>query len=233
MGIDFSFLNTINWQDPTLVAIGRLLFAALAGAIIGGEREKHGQPAGLRTHMILAVGATLGSILSINMAGGQFDPTRISAQIVSGIGFLGAGAIFHYGTGGSNAVKGVTTAASLWTMAIIGIAIGAGYLWIASAAALVILITLTAINEIENRYIHSYQIKTVEVSVSDNEKVSEAIHRILSNQSEKIVTINYKKQISDQRLHISAVLKLSHDANIEEIIHQLSEIKGMRTIEVR
>ena len=106
-----------------------LLAAAGLGSLIGLEREIHGQPAGLRTHMILAVGASLAAILSISYS--QFlsspnlpsDPGRIVAQVVSGVGFLGAGAILRFGV----SVKGLTTASSLWTTAIIGIACGSGY----------------------------------------------------------------------------------------------------------
>ena len=106
-----------------------ILIAAALGSLIGLEREIHGQPAGLRTHMILAVGASLAAILSISYS--QFlsnpdlpsDPGRIVAQVVSGVGFLGAGAIMKMGV----TVKGLTTASSLWTTAIVGIAAGSQY----------------------------------------------------------------------------------------------------------
>ena len=103
----------------------RLGLAALLGMIVGFERERQNQPAGLRTHAILAIGSCLAMTVSINLAV-QFvpyvpngDPARLAAQVISGIGFLGAGAILRYGTN----VKGLTTATSLWTVAIVGLAV--------------------------------------------------------------------------------------------------------------
>ena len=111
-----------------MLEVNGILCAGLFGSLVGLERELHGQPAGLRTHMILAVGAALAAILSISYS--QFlsnpemmsDPGRIVAQVVSGVGFLGAGAILRFGV----TIKGLTTASSLWTTAIIGIAAGSG-----------------------------------------------------------------------------------------------------------
>ncbi len=107
----------------------RLAIASVLGMIVGFERERQNQPAGLRTHTILAIGSCLAMTISINLAM-QFtplvpngDPARLAAQVVSGIGFLGAGAILRYGT----SVKGLTTATSLWTTAMVGLAIGAGH----------------------------------------------------------------------------------------------------------
>ena len=130
----------------------RLLLAAGLGALIGYERERHGQSAGLRTHMILAVGAALAMTLSINLASGSgSDPARIAAQVVSGIGFLGAGAILRYGT----SIRGLTTATSLWTLAIVGLAVGAGQYLVGAAAAVFLLIILSLLDLIEKHFIHS------------------------------------------------------------------------------
>src|SRR5260221_10585244 len=105
----------------------RLLVAAGLGLAIGFEREIHGHPAGLRTHMLVALGSALFTVLSINgfrdqAPGVAVDPTRIAAQIVSGIGFLGAGAILKDGI----VIRGLTTAASLWATSAVGMAAGGG-----------------------------------------------------------------------------------------------------------
>src|SRR5688500_15602544 len=89
--------------------IGTLLLAALCGALIGFERERQDRPAGLRTHILVCMGSALITLVSRDLAGARYDPGRIAAQIVSGIGFLGAGTILRQG----NAVRGLTTAASL------------------------------------------------------------------------------------------------------------------------
>lgn len=130
----------------------RLLVAAGLGLAIGFEREIHGHPAGLRTHMLVALGSGLFTVLSIHGFGGEgggapVDPTRIAAQIVSGIGFLGAGAILKDGI----VIRGLTTAASLWATAAVGMAAGAGEWTISIVATIVILVSLWPINALAER----------------------------------------------------------------------------------
>ena len=130
----------------------RLLVAAGLGLVIGFEREIHGHPAGLRTHMLVAMGSGLFTVLSIHGFGGEgggapVDPTRIAAQIVSGIGFLGAGAILKDGI----VIRGLTTAASLWATAAVGMAAGAGEWTISVVATVIILISLWPINALAER----------------------------------------------------------------------------------
>jgi putative Mg2+ transporter-C (MgtC) family protein len=141
------------------VAIRLLLTAALCG-VIGFEREIRDQSAGFRTHILLGLGAALFTLVSAYgftpfteaalQSGGrgiQFDPTRIAAQIVTGIGFLGAGAIIRQGTD----IRGLTTAASLWAAAAIGMAVGAGYYFGAVATTVVVIVALYALRELRNR----------------------------------------------------------------------------------
>jgi putative Mg2+ transporter-C (MgtC) family protein len=132
--------NDTAFQFDILV---RLLAAALLGAGLGLEREVHGHPAGMRTHMLVALGSAIFTVLSIygfpqtpGMA--ATDPSRISAQIVTGIGFLGAGAIIKYGTN----IRGLTTAASLWVVASLGLAAGAGAYFVAGAGTLIAVLAL-------------------------------------------------------------------------------------------
>ena len=130
----------------------RLLVAAGLGLVIGFEREIHGHPAGLRTHMLVALGSGLFTVLSIHGFGQEagsapVDPTRIAAQIVSGIGFLGAGAILKEGI----VIRGLTTAASLWATAAVGMAAGAGEWTISVVATVVILVSLWPINALAER----------------------------------------------------------------------------------
>jgi putative Mg2+ transporter-C (MgtC) family protein len=105
-------------QDLELLL--RLLLAAVLGGAIGAERELNDQPAGLRTHMLLTIGACLFTLISAYGFGRGSDPSRLAAQIVTGIGFLGGGAIVRHGL----TVKGVTTAASIWATASVGVATG-------------------------------------------------------------------------------------------------------------
>jgi putative Mg2+ transporter-C (MgtC) family protein len=130
----------------------RLIIAAALGMLVGAEREIHGHPAGIRTHMLVALGSGLFTVLSIHgfgqeIPGASIDPTRIAAQIVSGIGFLGAGAILKDGV----VIRGLTTAASLWATAAVGMAAGAGEYVIAGVSAAVILVSLWPINALAER----------------------------------------------------------------------------------
>ena len=117
----------------------RLLLAAALGAIIGYQRERAGKPAGLRTHTLICVGAALFTIASLYGFGAMADPARIAAGIVAGIGFLGAGAIIRREEG---IVAGLTTAATIWVVASIGLAAGAGLYLISAVTTAVILIVL-------------------------------------------------------------------------------------------
>lgn len=119
----------------------------MLGAAIGFEREMHRQPAGFRTHSLVALGSALFTIISAyGFAGSLVDPTRIAAQIVSGIGFIGAGTILqHRGN-----IRGLTTAASLWAVAAIGMAAGAGLLALALIGTLLILVVLSLLDNVED-----------------------------------------------------------------------------------
>ncbi|HET7677474.1 MAG TPA: MgtC/SapB family protein [Candidatus Limnocylindrales bacterium] len=133
----------------------RLLVASVLGAAIGFERELHAHPAGMRTHLLVSLGSAIFTVLSIHGfggflapgEGGTIDPTRIAAQIVSGIGFLGAGAIIHYGT----SVKGLTTAASLWATAAIGLAVGAQEYAVGVVGTAIVLFSLGPLNRLAAR----------------------------------------------------------------------------------
>ena len=116
----------------------RLLIAAVLGALVGYERERAGKPAGVRTHGMVCLGAALFAVVSTYGFGGVGDPARVAAQIVTGIGFLGAGAILHQRSG----VQGLTTAASLWVTAALGLAVGVGMLLMSLATAVLVFLLL-------------------------------------------------------------------------------------------
>jgi len=126
-------------MPPELEMVLRLLLATALGAIIGYQRERAGKVAGLRTIVLICVGAALFTITSIYAFGAEADPSRVAAGIVTGVGFLGAGAIIRRGEG---LVAGMTTAATIWAVAGVGIAAGAGFYLIAAVAAAIILIIL-------------------------------------------------------------------------------------------
>jgi putative Mg2+ transporter-C (MgtC) family protein len=129
--------------------VWRLILAAAFGALLGLEREYRRKPAGLRTNILIAVGSALFTILSMVMTtNGAGDPSRVAGQIVTGIGFLGGGAIMRY----RDTVHGMTTAATIWVNAAIGVAAGAGQLAIASFATALTLAVLIVLPPLENYF---------------------------------------------------------------------------------
>ena len=153
---------TIEWNF-----ILRLLVAGLLGGAIGFEREFRAKEAGVRTHFIVALGSALFVIISQYAFTGQFDHARVAAQVVSGIGFIGAGVIIFQ----KNVVRGITTAAGLWVAAAIGLASGAGMYAIAIAAMLFTIICLEAMHFITSKY--SERIITVSLSPVTSERLLE------------------------------------------------------------
>jgi putative Mg2+ transporter-C (MgtC) family protein len=145
-------VTTIGWPEVLL----RLFVAAALGGAIGLERELRERQAGLRTHLVVSVGSALFTLVSaygFHSFDGKVDPTRIAAQIVSGIGFLGAGAIIRQGL----SVRGLTTAASLWLVAAIGMAAGAGYWEGALIATFGALLTLGPLRVVSFRFLSRYR----------------------------------------------------------------------------
>jgi putative Mg2+ transporter-C (MgtC) family protein len=150
----------------TLTVVLRLLVSFALGGVIGLERESHGRPAGFRTHILVATGSCLVTLVSIYSAtsatrglDGVVDPTRIAANIITGIGFLGAGTILRDGM----TVRGLTTAASLWVVAGIGLAVGFGFYMGAVLVAILVTLALVYLDRVEVRYLVSkgHQINVV------------------------------------------------------------------------
>ena len=123
----------------------QLCLATLFGGAIGLERELGGKPAGLRTNILICLGSVLYTKLSVTMAAGNADPTRIAAQIVTGVGFIGAGTILH----ARGAVVGLTSAATIWVVAAIGVALGAQFYWEAAGTTLLVLVVLQGLGRVE------------------------------------------------------------------------------------
>src|SRR5213078_4414750 len=123
----------------------QLSLATLFGGAIGLERELGGKPAGLRTNILICIGSVLYTKLSVTMASGNSDPTRVAAQIVTGVGFIGAGTILH----ARGAVVGLTSAATIWVVAAIGVALGAAFYWEAAGTTLLVLVVLQGLGRVE------------------------------------------------------------------------------------
>ena len=210
-----------------------LLVAAGLGSLVGLEREIHGQPAGLRTHMILAVGAALAAILSI--AYSQFisnpelpsDPGRIVAQVVSGVGFLGAGAILRFGV----TVKGLTTASSLWTTAIIGIASGSGYYHLAAFTAAIVFVILTIINKLETFFLPNYKTHTLKVTLKDRPGIVNQIKETLTDNKVKLISLN--ASMPDKfSLKLSMIIRKPRELGMDRVINLMNSLDEVDSMEI-
>jgi len=205
--------------------------AAALGSLIGLEREIHGQPAGLRTHMILAVGASLAAILSISYS--QFlshpslpsDPGRIVAQVVSGVGFLGAGAIMKMGV----TVKGLTTASSLWTTAIVGIACGSQYYNIAIFTALLVLMILTVINYLEELLLTTYKTHTLKVTMKDRPGIVNETREMLREFKVKVVSLNASMP-NKSTLKLEMIIRKPSDLGMDKVINIINSMDEAQTM---
>jgi putative Mg2+ transporter-C (MgtC) family protein len=159
-------------------SLARLLLAAILGGAIGLERELRHRPAGLRTNMFICFGAAMFTILSSGLAGVPSDAARIAAQIIPGIGFIGAGSILH----NRGLTTGLTTAATLFVVASVGMAAGGGLYVTAVFATMVVLIALFALGHAE----HNFNLKTLlvcyEVTGGSVEQITQEVNRILERQ---------------------------------------------------
>ncbi len=207
----------------------RLLLAAGLGALIGFERETHGQAAGLRTHMILAVGATLAMTLSINLASGSGgDPARLAAQVVSGIGFLGAGAILRYGA----SIRGLTTATSLWTLAIVGLAVGAGQYLVGAATTVFLLIILSLLDLVEKFVVRARVQIPLMINGKDDLLRIDELRALLKKHHIEMSNLYVNKNIKKQSVTLRVMVTYSGKMPIQPLLDDLSALPGVHTFQL-
>ncbi|MHC4873675.1 MAG: MgtC/SapB family protein [Planctomycetota bacterium] len=198
----------------------RLLLAAFLGGLVGLERDVHGRAAGLRTHLLVGLGSCLFMILSKIVAEsgtGVTDPGRIAAQIVTGIGFLGAGAIMKEGF----TVRGLTTAACFWVVAAIGMASGAGEYLLALATSLIALISLSFLHNIDKVYRRdSYRTLSVNVSTkTDTDKIIDIIKR----KHISILFVDIENDYAEDVKTVTLSLRLFHRGTTDKLSHDIIE----------
>ncbi|MBV6459673.1 MAG: hypothetical protein HONBIEJF_02824 [Fimbriimonadaceae bacterium] len=205
---DWAVFWSISW---------RLTLAMVLAAAIGLEREISGRPAGLRTHMLIMLGVLCFCETGKALGG---DPGRVASQVVTGIGFLGAGTILRLGP----EVKGLTTAASIWATAAIGMAISAGgpYLLVGTFATVVTVFVLFFLNRIEVRFFPNVHGRTLIVEVEGEAQVGQVINALASRQ---IVIRELERTASDNG--VAMQFRLSGD--IADLPKQLAEIEGVRS----
>jgi len=171
---------------PVDVLMKMVVASVLAGAV-GWQRELRDRPAGLRTHVLVCVGATVYTLSSLSLEAPNADPGRIAAQVATGMGFLGAGTIIRYGT----TVRGLTTAASLWAVAAIGITVGIGgrEFWVAVLGTLTVLLTLTALRKAEQRMLTRGRYGEFTLRMRGTATGAQAVEKMLVERGAELRTI--------------------------------------------
>jgi putative Mg2+ transporter-C (MgtC) family protein len=214
-----------------LELISRLVLAAVLGSVIGYERERLSWAAGLRTHMLVCVGSALIMIVSAYGFAAVLgehvilDPSRMAAQVVSGIGFLGAGSILLRG----EIVRGLTTAASLWSVAAVGLAVGGGMYTASIAATIIILIILAGIKPLERRFITAKQRRQLTMLVERGTLTFHSLHDELGTASPRVK--QFVMQQSDDANECDEVIITLHrvsNAEYESICARLRRLQGVR-----
>jgi putative Mg2+ transporter-C (MgtC) family protein len=213
----------------------RLVSAALLGSIIGLERERILWAAGIRTHMLVCVGSCLIMIVSqygfanvLTEKNVVLDPSRIAAQVVSGIGFLGAGSILARG----EIVKGLTTAASIWTVAAIGLAVGGGLYLAAGSSTIIILIILAGIKPLEEAYRSRNQSCQLKIEVESGFLSPESLRATLNlrvSQVKRFIVENRGNQGSDDLL---VLLNKVSSQDIAGFSRKLNELDGVKSVTI-
>ncbi|SAK68541.1 MgtC/SapB transporter [Caballeronia hypogeia] len=215
--------------------VSRLVMAAALGSVIGFERERLSWAAGLRTHMLVCVGSAL--IMIVSAYGFEdalkadhvvLDPSRVAAQVVSGIGFLGAGSILLRG----EIVRGLTTAASLWSVAAIGLAVGGGLYTASIAATAIILLILAGIKPLERRFISVKQRRQLTMLVERGSLSFHALHEALGPGSVRVKQFVVQQSddspdLDEVRVELSRASTLEYQA-ICERLRQLDVVREFR-----
>jgi putative Mg2+ transporter-C (MgtC) family protein len=156
------------------------------------------------------------------------DPGRIAAQIVSGIGFLGAGAIIREGF----TVKGLTTATSLWTMAVVGMTVGLGYYLTSVVVTILILGVLTVLNSIEKRYIHPHLEIAITLKADDRKGLIDDVKKVLMGEGRRIISLGIRRNLEDRNLAIEADIDVTEGDPTESLVDELSAIKGVHSFKI-
>ena len=210
----------------TANTLARLAISCLLGGAIGLERDMHGRAAGLRTNMLVSLGSALFMIISETVAvlysgngtgqtGLRVDPSRIAAQIITGIGFLGAGAIIKEGIN----VRGLTTSACLWLSAGIGMACGAGLFELAVVVTLIGLFTLVVLNRLERLYPRdSY--RTLEIVVPNRTDLPSVIDTI-KRENLKILHLDYERDFQKDQMMVVFNIRLFHRGVPDKLSHKI------------
>lgn len=238
-------LDNLAWlqEHKDIMMVVRLVLAAILGGIVGIERGSGDRPAGFRTHILVCVGSALFMLVSMygfdeltpaealheGDLGARRDSARIAAQVVSGIGFLGAGTILHEGL----TIRGLTTAASLWMVSAIGLAVGSGMFFLSIMATVITMITLVTLHTWEKRFAATSRSdrRFVRITTSNRNDVIADITGYLTLNGIQVKSLNLKKNKDKNNLVIDLYLKLGKNMESSDYILGLQNIEGVMSVE--
>lgn len=201
----------------------QLGLASLLGGAIGLERELGGKPAGLRTNILICLGSVLYTHLSIAMVGGASDPTRVAGQIVTGVGFIGAGTILH----ARGAVVGLTSAATIWVVAAIGVALGSGFYLEGIGTTLITLAVLAGLGRAEKLIQRHSMRSTINVHARQGPSVVEDLETLVRRAGLEVIGVSSRQENVDlvidfdirgsKRLHDQLIITLLHHDHVRTV----------------
>jgi putative Mg2+ transporter-C (MgtC) family protein len=208
-----------------------ILLATLLGTFIGFEREIHGHPAGLRTHILVSLGAAIAALVSIQLGGGNGDPGRVAAQVVTGVGFLGAGAIIREGA----SIRGLTTAASIWTTAMVGLAVGIGgrsavLACFATCLILAVLWWLHYLEALLER--HGIRGSVLEVETTGDSSLTPRIVQCIAEHGATIRAFEIRGNRADDRRNLRITIKAPGGADANALIAAVAALPDVRSVSV-
>ncbi|MDD3839592.1 MAG: MgtC/SapB family protein [Clostridia bacterium] len=220
-------MNYMEYLQPIL----RLLLACILGGLIGIERESANRPAGFRTHILVCVGSALVMITSEylffeykNLT--NIDPARLGAQVISGIGFLGAGTIIREG----DTVRGLTTAASLWAVACIGLAVGTGFYLGGIGAAIIVYLVLVLLKKLESAVLLSSAYYNLVLQIEDRPGQIGKIGEVMGSLEVGIEDIKLIKA-EENMIRVGFLIKLPSGCSKLELMDELMKIDGVNSVD--
>ena len=227
-----SIIDDINSLEVNMVSsMFRLILSMVLGMIVGAERKRKGQVAGIRTFALISMGACLAMLLSIYVPQVYLglkngDPGRIAAQVITGIGFIGGGAMIHM----KGSVRGLTTAAGIWMTAIIGMAVGIGMYLCSIGATLLIMVTLVSFEQYEKRRKLGQESKvlslTVEGILTDIEEYREVLERSGVHLSTFFVVYDYERNVTELNFVVLAHVY----TNLMPVLAEISKVSPTKKL---
>lgn len=223
--MDYLLQQLTSANVTSLQAVVKLCLSMVLGAVIGYERKRKGQPAGVRTFSLIAMGSTLAMLVSIYVCQEYVglkngDPGRIAAQVITGVGFLGAGAIIQM----KGSVKGLTTAAGIWMASIIGLAVGVGMYALSFVATLLILFVLVQLENIEHRLAMGSESRIIRLKVRTICTDIKAYESVLKRHNGHLVNtyVEYDYEANTTRMNLIVLLR--ENTNYIKLFGDLSQV---------